>query len=546
MVVVDVLVTDHEGRPVKDLHQVDFKLLENGKPQQIAAFSYNARELARKPEPPQRLPPDVYSNKPEYNPQSGPLGIILLDASNIDTGGFGDIVQMRRAMLLYVSRHLQSGQRIAVFGLNQRGLVLLQGATTDPKLLQAALEMYYSPTRPMANTQSAASALEGVAPASPAGFSQQLQSTVDSIQSFDAAFSEIQTRRSSEVAAGGLCTIARWAQMYRGRKSLAWIGWSFPMFALGSTASSRYSGIEEKYREAFACLTDSQIAVYPVDARGLPYYSPFGDMTQARNDPRDVRDGTAVSGGARKYFNRDDDIKQSQDTMRLLGEITGGRAFINRNDLENAVAAAMEEANSYYTLAYYPADKKWDGRLRRIKVQVDRANVRVRHRDGYLADDPAKWHAHGGEDEFDVALRTLRLHTGNVFFYARVQPAGTAAKGISIEFFVERSSVDFAAAAGRQNANPDFHFMAFAPDGKLAAWRAQTADLRLKPEVYDQLKFTGILFTLPPVQLPPGNYRLRLGVRDNHNGNFGTLEIPLTSPAPAAATPAPPVPARSW
>ena len=67
-----------------------------------------------------------------------------------------------------------------------------------------------------------------------------------------------------------------------------------------------------------------------------------------------------------------------------LAEATGG--FVSRfaNVLTNAVARAAEEARSYYIVGYVPI-RKDDGKFRRVRVRVNRDDVTVRTKKGYIA-----------------------------------------------------------------------------------------------------------------------------------------------------------------
>ena len=83
LVLVDVVVTDKSGNPVTDLTRDDFTLLENSKPQRIATFSLeNPGGSVQQVAAPPPLPPNVFTNKPEYRLPPGPLTVLLLDALN--------------------------------------------------------------------------------------------------------------------------------------------------------------------------------------------------------------------------------------------------------------------------------------------------------------------------------------------------------------------------------------------------------------------------------------------------------------------------------
>src|SRR5207244_3364382 len=74
LVVVDVVVTDKQGKPITGLHLEDFEVEENGKAQKVASLT--TPEIT--PTGPE-LPPGVYSNRPQYRSSGAPITLILLD-----------------------------------------------------------------------------------------------------------------------------------------------------------------------------------------------------------------------------------------------------------------------------------------------------------------------------------------------------------------------------------------------------------------------------------------------------------------------------------
>src|SRR6266852_9176528 len=66
---------------------------------------------------------------------------------------------------------------------------------------------------------------------------------------------------------------------------------------------------------------------------------------------------------------------------------TGGKAYVNQNDIKNGIALAVSDEKASYALGYYPENKKWDGKFRTIKVKVDQGDREIRYRKGYFALD---------------------------------------------------------------------------------------------------------------------------------------------------------------
>src|SRR5262249_33083627 len=133
-------------------------------------------------------------------------------------------------------------------------------------------------------------------------------------------------------------------------------------------------------------LIDAQIAIYPVDARGLVPSSYFDASSSGRDNlgrslSRPGRLGAAMSQESAQ-------LQAVHGTMNDMAERTGGRAFYNRNDIDGAIRQSVRDGSTYYTLAYYPSNKKWNGKFRKIQIKVNRPGVKLRHRLGYYAVDP--------------------------------------------------------------------------------------------------------------------------------------------------------------
>ena len=80
-----------------------------------------------------------------------------------------------------------------------------------------------------------------------------------------------------------------------------------------------------------------------------------------------------------------DELRNQQDSLRVLAEETGGFAALNSNDYTNAFNRMRDENSNYYLLGYYPTNDRRDGRFRKIEVRVNRPGVQVRARKGYVA-----------------------------------------------------------------------------------------------------------------------------------------------------------------
>ena len=76
-------------------------------------------------------------------------------------------------------------------------------------------------------------------------------------------------------------------------------------------------------------------------------------------------------------------IRESQDSLRVLAEETGGIAVVNMNDFDKALKRIDNETSDYYVLGYYSSNPDPLRRTRRIEIRTTRPGVNVRGRESY-------------------------------------------------------------------------------------------------------------------------------------------------------------------
>src|SRR5512133_3069527 len=148
MVLVDAVILDKEGRPVKGLKAADFTVSEDGVRQRIASFSERGSEPSNSTPPP-ALPPHVTTNRPvatQSNAESGAVAVLLLDGLNTPPQ---DQIYVKQQMLKFLARQYDPNTKLAVVALTNK-LTVLQNFTQDPVLLRSALDRYLAQTPALA------------------------------------------------------------------------------------------------------------------------------------------------------------------------------------------------------------------------------------------------------------------------------------------------------------------------------------------------------------------------------------------------------------
>src|SRR5260370_12288622 len=114
--------------------------------------------------------------------------------------------------------------------------------------------------------------------------------------------------------------------------------------------------------------------------------------------------------------------------MREMAHETGGRAYVNQNEIKIGVQRAFDDESAAYTIGYYPENKKYDGKYRSIKVKVKRDGVDVQNRRGYYAIDPTQLKRYNPQQEAILALRDVVSSTLVAFSPQTKHPSTTTDK----------------------------------------------------------------------------------------------------------------------
>ena len=554
MVLVDAIVLDKEGHPVKGLKSDDFTVTEDGVRQSVASLSERTSEHANVAPPPV-LPPHVTTNRPavtQANAENGTIAVLLLDGLNTPPQ---DQIYVKQQMLEFLARQYDPNTRLAVIVLTNN-LKVLQNFTQDPLLLRGALDRYMAQTpalarsggqmeTPSASVPAPIVTLPPQATGGPTGSGPDpgLPATLAAGGSNASIFEDIaymmdrferesenfsrDTRVSTTLSA--LEQIARFMSGQNGRKVLLWFSTGFPFSVVGDSPSAMEAerNYGDQIRRTINLLNDAHVATYTIDAGGLAPNS-LGDPSLSGRDSEGrvhlgIDANRALSAESFQRFS-------THDALETIARDTGGRYFGNSNDLNRAIQSALSESSSYYMLGYYPSKKKWDGKFRNIKLQVNRPGTQVRYRRGYFAVNPLDWRKDNGEHTLTGALTENSLPSTEVTFMARALPPQPDSDTV-VEFAVDPSTLSFQTEAGNlRYCMLQFEVQAFTPEGKRVKAEVQTAEASLPEPTYEKVSKQELPMSVP-IRLTPGKYILRLGVRDNLTGLFGTANLVLDVPA---------------
>lgn len=549
-VVVDVVVTDKHGQPVTSLDKSRFQVLENGVPQEIAFFEqHRSGEAAAKKvaQPAVELPADTHTNV-AATPADGPLLVLLLDALNTPISQQSYV----HAQILEYLKQIPAGTHMAIFTLGNE-LQLIQGFTADPAILKAALDNKSYPavtalsSNGMENSNSEGLRLGGIKvpfQSNVAAIRASLNRFANEPDDFD---HELQIRYTLDA----LNAMGVYLAGIQGRKNLIWFASSVPWtitldFSLVSSVTGRVDYSQELKKLANV-LTVGRIAVYPVQASGLVTPPGYG---------ADGAGSAFARGGNGDAFGQQEMASQmnlagEHMSMSNLAEATGGRALYNTNDLSGAVAKVEGIGENYYTLAYSPKDKRYDGGLRQLDIKVGAPGLKLDYRRGYYADDPAKSIARslivhsnplravmqrGAPDAtqipFRVQVKQARQQPDPARSTDRLGNNAAALKGPFVRYdfhwTVDLNSIEVTSTAnGLHHAEVDATLTAYDAGGTILNNIYASLPLNLNDAQYAQLLKSGLAMK-QTLDVPAGIVYLRAAVLDPSNGHTGATEFPLT------------------
>lgn len=499
LVQISVIVRDKDG-PVTNLAKSDFILTDRGKPRTISVFSEHRR--AATPSAPaettRSLPVDTFSNRRLSDGPDVPASVtmILLDRLNtlLNTSmgdreqtplfNVGQALEVAKQHLLKFIDEIDPRDRVAIYSLGE-SLTVLSDFTGDRAQLRKIIEDY------RATSLTSREVVEPVAVGVP-GMGPQVNGDRQVLAGMANA-ARAQTTMSA------LLAIAAHVAGIPGRKNLVWLtsDLMIPADALGRA------------------LNRSQIAVYPVDVRGL---QPFAmEHTQADADAR-AHDGGAWREGPN--FGAGPTVPVGLAAMQALAEETGGRAFVNNNDLTGAIRQAIDDGAATYTLGFYVDASSLDGKFHELKVRVRRAALKVRTQKGYFAlqQTPAS-----GDAPLAIPI-TSPLESSGIHVLARVERTDGL---LSVSGSIDLRDLQLEQSGNLSKGAVEIYLFQQDAVGNTIDRRLESLQLQLTRAQYEQCLKSGVFFRS---LLKPGDRSktLRIVVMDRARGTVGSLIIPLS------------------
>ncbi len=521
LVQVNVIVHDHHGNPVGDLTKEDFEVTDEGKAQNISLFTVDRLSPggASAPNAPKPIiiPANVATNRP-MTQDNGPTSVtvLLLDMYNTH---LTDQMSTRRQIIKFL-RQIRPEDRVAVYLLKGNGFSIVHDFTNNAETLLVALARVL----PGFSSQLDASDFD----ASNTG-NDDMDNVIDTSNTVTANFF-LRVRALNTCLA--FKSLAMHLEGVPGRKNVVWVSGGFPIaFGFGDPQDAADQaaikrGAAAQDQELFAdyiedasrAMNSANVAVYPVDARGL-LGLPMADASKSiKVDPR-----THQIPQSMMHVDQ-----RNMDTMNYIAELTGGKAFYNTNDIEGAIRKAIDDSDVTYTLGYYVPDENWDNKFHKLKVKVKRPGLSVRTKKGYFAQEVNAITPTKLDDTLREAVWSP-LDGTMIGLTIRVDPSPALANATRVVLAIDANDLQFKHREdGKYAASLDLVFVQETKRGKRLTDTKQTISMAATPAQYDAMRKQGFAAG-KDLSVGPDTEAIRVVVLDRGTGQTGSVTIPVTA-----------------
>lgn len=495
LVVIDLVPTDRQGRFVGDLRPEELRVTEEGESRPIE-FLRLVRAGRATPVPPDTTPTTAATAAPSGVPAGGGDARLAALAIVIDLQGTPQeaMGRVKDAIRSTVGTEIPDGTPLLLATV-WHGLAVHEPLTTDRSRFLAALDKITSPARTGSVLQQLADDID-----------RGGMRVEEAVRLGRVVVGEL-SRELADVSQS-LEALSRWLAPIPGRKhvTLYSAGHAIrPAQALIALLQSRFSSAGQyAARELAGFETNegvahvrrvvdeanrAQVSFYTIDPMGL------------QSDLLDATTGGSVAGAARTPAGiglRRKNVRELQDYLRAIGRDTGGRTFINTNDVAMGLRRAWAEAREYYVVGFVPSEAEKPG-FRRVEVKVARKGLDVQYRRGYWRESAQE------RSDRDIVLATrfpMLFADGDLV--VEVQQTATE---LTVASLLHRPALVFEEREGRQHNIVSVQAFLRDAEGKLVAGKGlfqMDVDMHLSPGEFEAMQARDVVEMPATVPLPPG------------------------------------------
>jgi VWFA-related protein len=479
IVLLDVSVTDANGKPVTDLRQNEFRITEQGLPQSIASFEPPSAHAM-----PAASTGTVLVNSTADLGKIGqaPVTLIVLDELNMT---FADRAYARTQLIEWLKRQpAVLPQPTALLAINDSNLHLLRDYTQNRDALLAILQKH-------------------------AG---------DVVWRMDPNSTSASTQENMGAVLAAIDQLAQATRGIPGRKNLLWAGRGLPAVAISDVGASSADSVNAQLRYLSDLLMQARVTLSVIGPALSASEANLFNSTLAQGGTQTLADQTQTDTNMSALNNGDGVLK-----FFALSVASGGHSYSARNDIDAEIGRSVDEGGTYYTLSYRPTSASNDPKTyRKIHVEVTRPGLTVQTRDGYFAQQQQPVLS-AKESTQQLAYD---LNSAAISSIAYTDLHLTAERDGRGNFTLHATARDLTwhdLPNGRRHADVVLLAACLSPHGKLLARSFAT----LGSNTEASLASIAISSAALPMHVaaPPGTARIRFVARDLTSGRVGTVDI---------------------
>jgi VWFA-related protein len=569
---VRIVVRDANGNTVGGLTKADFRLFDNGKLQNLTAFTVENNQPASAGTPPAPAaataqaapagePPASTAATPKSAQPAQAEPVLALPQRYVAfyfddlVMSFEDMVRMREAAQKFIESSLQPTDRAGIF--TSSGMGVLDFTADRAKLREAIAHL-----RPRPRTVPAELDCPPLTDYEAYAIVERNDTMMLGIATFEyvecacggdagecpdpqgrakdgaiRAWNDDQTQSKQSLRV--LLNLVQRLGSLPGQRSVLWLSQGFLTFDL-------HSDLNELTDRALR----EHVVISALDSRGLWANVPGGEAAEHNTlpmgpsprppmggIPRSVGSGSVVDANSPPSLSasldtyRETGREMHQDVMAQVSHATGGVFIRNTNDYDGGFRKAGALPEFSYLLAFSPENLKYDGKYHKLKVELVKGRgLSVQARKGYFAPGKQTTPEEGTTGQIrEAVFSPTPIQDLPLEMQTQARKIGPHQAEITIAAHLDIRALPFR-REGDRNLNKLILTVAlFDTDGKFVSGKQQERELTLQDATLAALQQSGIDFQAR-ILVAPGTYTVRVVARDSQNGGMAALSRSVAVP----------------